>query len=77
MWGYHEGMGWWFVLGSMWMVAFWAIVIGFAVWGLSKLTSVNDRSGGTDGTPVDMVQKRFANGEIAKEEFDDLMGALR
>jgi hypothetical protein len=27
MWGEHEGMGWWMVFGSVWMIVFWGLVI--------------------------------------------------
>ncbi len=29
MWGEHQGMGWWMLLGSIWFVVFWGILIWF------------------------------------------------
>lgn len=31
MWGYHNGMGWWMVMGGIWTILLWAVVIGLVV----------------------------------------------
>ena len=42
MWCFHEGMGWWWVFGGMWMLVFWAIMIGLLrqslLWGYRLLS---------------------------------------
>ena len=66
MWGTHEGMGWWMVVGSVWFVLFWAVVTYFIFWAAS-------RGGGGQApgeTPLDILKRRYAAGEISKEEFD-------
>jgi putative membrane protein len=73
MW-HHDGMGWWMVVGSIWMVAFWGLVIALVVWGIRQLT---ERGGSSSGTsekrnPLDIAKERYAKGEILKEEFDQI-----
>lgn len=65
MWGMHEGMGWWMLFGSIWMVVFWAAIIWLVVWGIGQLTS-----GGRGGdTPLEIARQRYANGEITRDQF--------
>lgn len=72
-WGnYGWGMG----FGWIFMVLFWALVIlgiGYIVQAISRKTG---RQGMVE-TPLDILKKRYAQGEITKEEFermkDDLM----
>ena len=75
-WMPHEGIGWWMLFGGLWMVVFWAVVIGIAVWGIRALT---DR--GEQGTrredPLGIAQRRYANGEITKEQFEEMKATLR
>ncbi len=72
MWGFQEGMGWWWVFGSMWMLVFWAIIIGLVVWGVKQFT-VGGAGGRPSGdTPLEIAQKRLARGEITREEFDQI-----
>ena len=75
--GIHEGMGWWMVFGSVWMVIFWAIVIGLVVWGKSRIPRGKAKRPDASETPEEIARKRLARGEITKEAFDELMTALR
>jgi putative membrane protein len=72
MWHSSDGMGWWMVIGSVWMVFFWALVfyVIFAV--------VNKGSGGESAkeTPLDILSRRYAAGEISKDEFDRMRQEL-
>ena len=74
MWYWHEGMGWWMMFGGLWMVLFWGGIIALIVWGIKKLT---ERGGSGSGTsekrsPLDIAKERYARGEIAKEEFEQI-----
>ncbi len=68
-WGWGMGFGWVF------MIVFWALVI----LGVVYLVQMATRGGKSIGqeTPLDILKKRYAKGEITKEEFermkDDLM----
>ncbi len=74
---YAHNIGWagWLVM-SLGMVAFWALVI----WAIVALVR-----GGTSGSrqterdadrPLDVLQRRLARGEISVEEYDELRDAL-
>ena len=72
-WGnYGWGMG----FGWIFMILFWALVIlgvAYIVQAISRRTGQS----GAEGTPLDILKKRYAKGKISKEEFermkDDLM----
>jgi len=73
MWEVHNGMGWWMVLGSVWFVIFWGALIWLV------LTIVN--RAGTGGRPpedslLEILRRRYARGEISKEEFDRMRQEL-
>ena len=72
MWGVHEGMGWWMLLGGVWMVLFWAILIGAIAWIVSRLA----RSGDANRNPLEIVKERYARGDISAEEFERIRGNL-
>jgi len=72
MWGMHEGMGWWMVLGSIWMVVFWAAIIWLVIRAFGQLTS----GGRGDDTPLEIARRRYANGEITRDQFQQLQRDL-
>ena len=76
MWGFHEGMGWWWVFGSVWMVAFWAIIIGLVVWGIKQFTGYRREDQISGGTPIEIARIRLARGEIISEQFEELSEQL-
>lgn len=74
-WAPYQGFGWWMIFGFIWMIVFWAVIIGLVVWGVRAMT---DRRGGTSGggSPLEIAQRRYARGEIRKEEFEDIKATL-
>ncbi len=68
MWGGHEGMGWWMVIGSLWFMVFWAAII----YGASRRFDGDKRSAPNAETPLEIVERRYASGEIGREEFEIL-----
>lgn len=69
MWGERVGHGWW---GGGWlgMIVFWVLLV-LAVAALIKWLSGRDGStGGDTGTPMQVLKKRYARGEIDTEEFE-------
>lgn len=63
-WGMGFGFGWIF------MIFFWGLLIIGVVF-LIKLIAGGFRSERKEETAIDILKKRFAKGEINKEEFED------
>lgn len=72
MWSYHEGFGWWMMFGRLSMVIFWAVIIGLAVWGVNRLGGDRASRYNSEDTPVEIIKKRLARGEITREEFEEM-----
>jgi putative membrane protein len=68
MYGYphYWGMGWAMGVG---MIISWILVIIVVVYLIRYLGRGQTRSE-KEETPLDILKKRYARGEIAKEEFD-------
>ena len=63
-----DGHGFGFGGGFMWL--FWILLIIVVVWAL-KATAFSDRKDGrTNQSPLEILQERFARGEIDEEEFE-------
>jgi uncharacterized membrane protein len=68
-WGY--GMGW---FGWIFMIVFWiAVIAGVAIL-VRWITSQGERSRGpgSQDTAIDILKKRYAKGEITKEEYEQI-----
>ena len=79
MWDGHDGMGWWMLFGSIWFVIFWGLIIWAAVTLFSKLGGGQSAQSGPSSreeSPLDIVKRRYARGEISKEEYDRLRSDL-
>jgi len=66
MWG--EGWSWGF--GMLWMVGFWILVIVGVVLVVKWAAGASDRSGPVRETALEVLTKRYAKGEIGREEFE-------
>jgi len=69
-------MGWWGmpVLGVIGMLLFWVLLIGGIVWlvqSLSRGTRTSTPSD-PDGSPLEILKRRYAKGEITKEQFEQM-----
>jgi putative membrane protein len=74
------GMG--FGFGLILMILFWILVVGLAVWLLSSIfPRTNDTSRTTKGnlpnSPLEIIQERYARGEITKTEYDEMISVLQ
>ena len=78
---YHDGAGWgWggWILMSLMMVAFWALVILAVVAifrGTSRDAGRTDRA--THRDPMEILDERFARGEIDADEYRARQEVLR
>ena len=66
MWDMHDGMGWWMVFGSIWMVFFWAVLIGTLAWLVSRVVGYPRAR---HGDALEVAKQRYASGEISREDF--------
>jgi putative membrane protein len=71
-WGMHDndvGVGWMIVM-MLGMVLFWGLVILGVIWLVREYGHSAVRSGGPDD-PLTILQRRFANGEINAQEYEE------
>lgn len=69
--GMGYGMGW---FGGLIMIVFWVLVIVglvFLIRWLAASTKGETRGASTGESPLDILKKRYARGEINKEEFEE------
>lgn len=70
-WGVGFGLGWFF------MVIFWILVILGIIYFVKLIVGIGAGKGGTkDETLLDIIKKRYAKGEITKEEFERMKDDL-
>ncbi len=69
MYGYHFGMGWMF-LGMVFWIFIIACVVLLVLWIIGK----SSRGKGDQGedSALDILNKRYARGEITKEQYDEM-----
>lgn len=67
--GYGHGMG--FGMGWGWIIGL--VVLALIVWLVVKVTTQNTTASSAGGreTPLDVLKKRYARGEIDKQEFEE------
>jgi uncharacterized membrane protein len=51
------------------------VIIGLVVWAVRALTGWKDRPSASGG-PLEIAERRYARGEISKEEFNDIKATL-
>ncbi|GJQ64408.1 MAG: SHOCT domain-containing protein [Melioribacteraceae bacterium] len=73
---FHDG----FMGGGMWFGwLFWIVIIGLVIFLIVRLT--NQKTGSqniqSNENPLDVLKKRYARGEITKEEFESMKKDLQ
>ncbi|KFO66888.1 hypothetical protein ER57_14615 [Smithella sp. SCADC] len=63
-------MNYGFGYGGMFMWLLFLIVFGVAIYFIIQVSKSKDVVGRSQDTPLDILKKRYAKGEITKEEFD-------
>lgn len=69
-WGLGMGLGW------LAMLAFWAAIIGGAIWLVTTLTAGSRDMRPREETPLDILKRRFAAGEITAEDYERMRRTL-
>lgn len=62
-WGEHMAFG------GFWMILLWIVVIVAVIW-LVKIAMDRSSRDRTRSTPIEILKRRYAAGEISKEEFE-------
>lgn len=69
----HVFDGWWFLgMHAFWWLFWIGIIVGFA-W---LFTPVSKEQARRRDTPLDLLQRRYAAGEIATEEYEQRRALL-
>lgn len=71
--GFGYGMGAW---GILLMFLFWALVIAGIVWIVRAAVSPSGANQNRDSA-LDILERRFAHGEISREEFKQMKKDLQ
>lgn len=53
----------------MWL--FWILLIALVVWGLYRLFTTRDASAPSRGTPMETLRRRYAEGALSTEEYEE------
>ncbi len=69
MWDWGPGAGWMLLL----MAVFWGGTILLIIWGIRQLTASSRQGGGA----LEILEKRYARGEIDRDEFESMRRDLR
>ncbi len=71
MWHMGDGWGWWMLGGSLMMVRFWVAVI-WAVVALTRRPTEPpaNRQPQREPTAMEVLERRYASGELTDEEFE-------
>lgn len=68
------GGGWWFI-GWIFMILFWVAVILAIIW-LYRQVRGEEKAPAAE-TPQDILKRRYASGEITKEEYSEMKKEIR
>ena len=70
-WGMMGGMGW---FGMVLVGVFWVLLVACAAWGLMQLLYAPERTVAPDAAEI--LKRRYAHGEITREEFEEARATL-
>ncbi len=67
--------------GGIFTILFWVVIIGLAVWLISSLVSRTNSQPPANlppaELPLDILKKRYARGEITKDQYDEMRRDLQ
>ena len=72
--GFHWG---WVLFGGLMMLLFWGGLIALAVLAFRALSGPRQSSVAPTETPLDILKRRYAAGEISKAEYDEMRSDLQ
>ena len=79
MWGVHDGVSWWVFLVGIPMMLVMMLGMGLMMWlmmrmmmGMGDHSSSHESAEPSEESPLDIARRRYARGEITREEFERL-----
>lgn len=69
--GWMPGGGWFGGFGFLILIVL-GVVVATAIWGARRRPGDHSADGRPRETPLEILQKRYARGEISKEEFEQI-----
>ena len=70
MWHMHDGWGWW-------MAVFWGLIIWAVYAVVTRLErKPSDQPPRDEDTPLAILERRYARGELTAEQFEEMRGRL-
>jgi len=70
------GGGYWGLTGIIFMVLFWAALILLVIWLYKQVRGEAVGAGAKGETAIDILKKRYASGEITKDQFGEMKKEL-
>lgn len=64
----HEGFGWFAAFGGI----FWLILVGLIIYLIVSVLAPSHGPRQREEDPLDIVKRRYAKGEITREEFEQI-----
>ncbi len=78
MWWWGLEFGWvWMIFGGLMMLVFWGGLIALIVLAVRSLSGPRQRPAGPCESPLEILQRRYAAGEISKAEYEEMRGTLQ
>ncbi|HUS82909.1 MAG TPA: SHOCT domain-containing protein [Dehalococcoidia bacterium] len=68
MWWHHDGFGWFAVFGGL----FWLILLGSIIYLIVSVLAPDRGPGHREEEPLEIAKRRYAKGEITREEFQQI-----
>ncbi|RME25972.1 MAG: SHOCT domain-containing protein [Candidatus Zixiibacteriota bacterium] len=65
-----------FGFGGIWMALFWVAVLLIPIWLVWQFTTRRNTDQSIGTTPEEIARRRYARGEIGREELDRLLSDL-
>jgi putative membrane protein len=70
MWHIGDGMAWWMLFGTLFELVVLVAVVFLVVHFVN--TPRTDRTARSSDDPLDIAKRRYARGEISRDQFDEL-----
>ncbi|HLY67475.1 MAG TPA: hypothetical protein VKU60_18200 [Chloroflexota bacterium] len=74
---FGSGFGPWAIAGGVIHLIFWAILLVFFIWLLSRVSSRGFGAPRYPDTPLDILKRRYAAGDIDAETYAHMRGELQ